>query len=122
MTKMGSFVFFGLPPEGSGVTPKFRIWRYFLSESGMITSRGLRVASCGAWFRRLRAGERTTEAQRGTEVHREKKGESSQDNPFFSVLLCVPLCLCGSLNSTLLRTLEASRKLDELESLSLLCV
>src|ERR1051325_10403274 len=38
MTKMGSFVFFGCPPEGSGVAPRSRILRYFLrSSSAMLT-------------------------------------------------------------------------------------
>ena len=35
MTKSGSFDFFGLPPEGSGVAPKSRMERYFFSESAM---------------------------------------------------------------------------------------
>jgi hypothetical protein len=39
MTKMGSFVFFGLPPAGSGVSPKSRIDLYFLSRSGIFEKR-----------------------------------------------------------------------------------
>src|SRR5215212_11611925 len=35
MTKIGSFVFFGFPPAGSGVSPKSRMVRYFSSRSGI---------------------------------------------------------------------------------------
>src|ERR1700692_3798204 len=44
MTKIGNFVFFRLPPDGSGVSPKSRIERYFLRRSVM-QSRGNAVWS-----------------------------------------------------------------------------
>src|SRR4051812_6219161 len=43
MTKIGSLLRFGLPPDGSGVAPKSRMLRYFLRSSDM-RLRGCEVA------------------------------------------------------------------------------
>jgi hypothetical protein len=75
MTKIGSFVFFGFPPAGSGVSPKSRMERYFLSRSGM-------GGSVGCW--RLTVGGGCGAGVREVTVFR---GSSANRQPIHDTLL-----------------------------------